>query len=431
MDNSKDKAASNKFRLSALELEAGLFDAIYDNNTALAQRYFSHMQKHLMGSRKSTKRKTYQRILNRCRLLAIHYGRDEILLKIARMPSKGGISVSRGKSKNKVVLQSKLFRAIRKNNIREIERTLKQMPKTSEKEMLSKGLGLACYFGHKNLIVKFLEKGADINYDNGDALHWIAREGRLDIIKNLVENHGVDITSNGNASLVAAIAGSGNSNNIDTAKYLIDLGADIHANNNQALVTAIDIGSDDIVKLLLDEGADMDIAFSKVKRDIENNMELPELAGKFDKWWQYYQEIYLDLFNQRFCDDYDVEDLRKVIDTDRGLTGFAIAIKAGKMEDVLQKLNEKNETLNVSDIKNMMGGKISGVELFNNRGKLSELFNASMWSHSPNSIKELWHDLSEGDRNKVNLKQLFSQAKSINLRHYVRDNRRKNTGPRK
>ncbi len=435
MGNSRSNEASSRFQFSALELEAGILDAVYDNDLDRLQRYLSYMQKNLLGSRKSKKRKDYQKIIKYAHMLAMHYGRDKALFRIMKMPAKGNMALlNRNRKQNIAVNQLKFFRAIRKNNFKQAEATLKQIPKSKQREILSKGLGLACYFGHENLIVKFLEKGADINYNNGDTISWIVREGRADIIKNLVEKHGVDVTAVGSNILIGAVAGYNPKNakkHTKTVKYLIDLGVDIHTNHNEALTIAIDTGSSDVVQLLLEAGADMDIAFSRVKSDVEKNIEKPELLDKFNKWWQNYEAIYIDIFNKYFeGKDYQIDDMRRIIDNKRGITGFAVAIKAGKIDEVLKKIIKNGQQLKTSDIRNMAGGKISGVELFNNRNKLSDLFNTTIWYRRPDAIKELWHDLPENDKKQVDLKQLFLQTKSANLRNYIKNNR-KNRGPKK
>ena len=77
-------------------------------------------------------------------------------------------------------------------------------------------------------------------------------EGRLEIIKYLVDN-GADIHANDEYDLRRAAANG----RLEVVKYLVDNGADIHANDDGALRWAAENGRLEVVKYLIDNGADI------------------------------------------------------------------------------------------------------------------------------------------------------------------------------
>lgn len=108
-----------------------------------------------------------------------------------------------------------------------------------------------------------LKEGADINssdYAGVTALHKAAANGRLEIVKYLLEK-GVNIdpkTREGATPLAWAVIRGHN----EVAAYLIDKGADIHNKSGllqlDALGHASSKGNSDLIKLLLQKGANID-----------------------------------------------------------------------------------------------------------------------------------------------------------------------------
>ncbi|MNY42078.1 Ankyrin repeat protein [compost metagenome] len=79
--------------------------------------------------------------------------------------------------------------------------------------------------------------------------------GHLEVVKFLLEQ-GADIHAESNKALrFAAIEGC-----LDVVKYLVEQGADIHAQNEGALQTAAQRGHIEVVKCLVEQGAPIDVA---------------------------------------------------------------------------------------------------------------------------------------------------------------------------
>ena len=113
-----------------------------------------------------------------------------------------------------------------------------------------KSLGIAAYNDHLE-IVKILLENADISILN-TALIVVCKYGFLKIIKLLIDK-GADIHANNDMVLRTAV-GSGY---LELVQLLLDNGADIHAHNDNALQRAICDGNLKIIKLLLENGADV------------------------------------------------------------------------------------------------------------------------------------------------------------------------------
>ena len=92
----------------------------------------------------------------------------------------------------------------------------------------------------------------DVHTENNDALRWAAEKGDIDMVKFLVEK-GADINANDGLALFLAA----NIGNYDMVKYLVEKGADIHACNDSALCCAAENGSLDVLKFLVEKGADI------------------------------------------------------------------------------------------------------------------------------------------------------------------------------
>lgn len=104
-------------------------------------------------------------------------------------------------------------------------------------------------------VVKFLiENGAKIHpWDHSQANISVIFND-LDVAKYLVENCGVDIHLDSDLFIRAKSTVWGN---FDKIKYLIEQGADIHANSDEALRMASRSGCLNIVKYLVENGADI------------------------------------------------------------------------------------------------------------------------------------------------------------------------------
>ncbi|QIR16579.1 ankyrin repeat domain-containing protein [Shewanella aestuarii] len=92
-----------------------------------------------------------------------------------------------------------------------------------------------CSDGHLDVIKQAAIKGIDINFDNGDFLVNAVIGGHQHIVQYLIEELGAGVQSNKNAALRFASC----CDQPDIIKYLLEQGADIHADFDSALYWAI------------------------------------------------------------------------------------------------------------------------------------------------------------------------------------------------
>ena len=115
--------------------------------------------------------------------------------------------------------------------------------------------------GYKKVVIYALEHGADIHYDDDDALTGAVRYGHTDIVKILIANgakiksgyQNFTITANSPTTLGVAAKYGHN----DIVEILLGAGAEISAKHDQALRMAVHAGQVDTVKLLIAKGANV------------------------------------------------------------------------------------------------------------------------------------------------------------------------------
>ncbi len=135
----------------------------------------------------------------------------------------------------------------------------------------------AAQSGNLGMLEELVDLGANINA-NSDTLENAIRSKNLDVIEYLiasgVNTHGITVTdavASGNLAIVKYLESLGiydadYTNQLDNAifhghldliEYLLENGADVHAENDDTLLTAIGLGKLDIVKYLVEHGANI------------------------------------------------------------------------------------------------------------------------------------------------------------------------------
>lgn len=128
-----------------------------------------------------------------------------------------------------------------------------------------KALIQGAFDGDLSMVQGLVKKGASIDATGPKkrtAMIWAAANGHTPVVKFL-HGAGADINakdSNGQTPLMFAVKGS----HVEAVEYLLENGADINARSIKqgftALITAAAVGNANVVRLLLEHGADKDIA---------------------------------------------------------------------------------------------------------------------------------------------------------------------------
>ena len=126
---------------------------------------------------------------------------------------------------------------------------------------------IACENGNEEMFNLLVENNADINTKSSwgaSALIYASEKGNINIMQYLIDN-GIDVNGkaddNGDTPLIWAVTGE---NPYEASKLLIENGADVNATNNSGVAPATILAGSvpEVVKLLKDNGADLDTKFA-------------------------------------------------------------------------------------------------------------------------------------------------------------------------
>ncbi|MEI0486788.1 ankyrin repeat domain-containing protein [Brachyspira intermedia] len=126
---------------------------------------------------------------------------------------------------------------------------------------------IACEKGNEEMFNLLIENNADINEKSSwgaSALIYASEKGNINIMQYLIDN-GIDVNGkaddNGDTPLLWAVTGE---NPYEASKLLIENGADVNATNNSGVAPATILAGSvpKVVKLLKDNGADLDTKFA-------------------------------------------------------------------------------------------------------------------------------------------------------------------------
>ena len=126
---------------------------------------------------------------------------------------------------------------------------------------LNYALEWASYYGHLELVKQVIKAGANPNASNGIALQMACRNGHTDVVKYLIELGMLNNIPDLNILLEVV-----ENRHIEIAKYLLSneniFGTnlcDIHADHDCALRLAVEMDYIEMIKLLLEYGANPNI----------------------------------------------------------------------------------------------------------------------------------------------------------------------------
>ena len=139
----------------------------------------------------------------------------------------------------------------------------------------------SAYHGRLDLVKKAMDKGGDPNYSNSAPIQMASRNGHYDIVKYLMEkgssksilniNILIEAIEENHSEIVNYLLGDNNygiiieENHEQIVNYLVDnnnhgiILCDVNTDHGYALRTAINLGRIEIVKKLINSGADINI----------------------------------------------------------------------------------------------------------------------------------------------------------------------------
>ena len=161
-----------------------------------------------------------------------------------------------------------LMEAVRTDNIKMAKLLIEHNSDINIKNKDGKNMiMIACENGNEEMFNLLLENNADINEKSSwgaSALIYASEKGNINIMQYLIDN-GIDVNGkadeNGDTPLLWAVTGE---NPYEASKLLIENGADVNATNNSGVAPATILAGSvpKVVKLLKDNGADLDTKFA-------------------------------------------------------------------------------------------------------------------------------------------------------------------------
>lgn len=135
-----------------------------------------------------------------------------------------------------------IFTALQQNNTEATDRIFKEHP-TYHRANAGLYLGIAGSIGHTDVIKTMLDNGVDINVNAGLGLAKAAAFNFKETVDFILSHSKKDINR--------ALHATAEKNNVEMFNHLVANGADIAHNNHEALKTAVQCKSDDIVKEII------------------------------------------------------------------------------------------------------------------------------------------------------------------------------------
>ena len=133
---------------------------------------------------------------------------------------------------------------------------------------LGLALGSASQAGRTSVVALLLDRGADVHFDDDDALRWSAYKGHVKSVRLLL-GRGANIHARNDEALRRQCRGS--PRNMEMTRLLLDRGANIHAQNDKLLRDAVTAGQHKMARLLLDRGANIHALHDRALRAARSN----------------------------------------------------------------------------------------------------------------------------------------------------------------
>lgn len=139
---------------------------------------------------------------------------------------------------------------------------------------MNDGLTQACVFGHLETIQYLIENGADVHVHEDTPLMIAIDQGHLNVVQYLL-NRGADANAQGGETILTSITAL---NNVEMLEELVNAGGDIHVNNEEPLLLAVEQEDIELVEFLLTRGAVITDEIRQAAINIDNEEIMSSLG---------------------------------------------------------------------------------------------------------------------------------------------------------
>lgn len=205
-------------------------------------------------------------------------------------------------------------------------------------------------------------------------------------------------------------------NAADTAKLLLDHGADPNDTNLALINVAISHGYGDLIPLLLDNGARPDQLYQgKTAFEWAERMGDTKSQTLLNNWATRQTRIKLE---ESFFDNKTMDDLRKAADKPYldGDTNLIMAARGNKFAKVMEISKQDKNPLTLNDClkKDKSGANL--LDVLATHGRLSDVFNAGSWAQDATTARSLLDNIPKGYAHQVNKEDFLKNLSQQRLR---------------
>lgn len=264
----------------------------------------------------------------------------------------------------------------------------------------------ACRQGQGKMIEMFLSHGVDVNVRDGEGFVTACENKAFDIAKLLLDK-GADIDAQGARALrLSAYRGDK-----ETVEFLLANKADpnLRSQYDTPLTEAVKGGNTGIVRLLLENGADLSLmnyeAWRAARRQHNRDMQRALVEGERAAREKLKTEK-LREFRATFPRGYSVDDLRETKGPS-GDTGLLLAAHTGQFADLLRRA--KGGSLVPADLFHPDDRLDSVMGVLHRTKTLQQFFDPAFWTDRTGQVVEAFESLPAGMRSRIKLDAITAQ----------------------
>lgn len=285
---------------------------------------------------------------------------------------------------------------------------------------------------------RLLERGADANFRDGQALVAAAGKGRMGAL-NLLLSKNMSQGAKNSALVEATVGGS-----IEAVRSLIAAGADVKADDSAALWYCAMHGRDKIADTILKAGADVkshnlellcialahgygDVATVFLRHgaspgDYYRSLNAFEWAAEtgqmafaktLRQWVNSDEHIGPAHFRAQ-----SLGELRRVLPDHGGRTGFHVAAAAGSFDVICEKiLSDNNDQMRVEDLTRIAPpAGPSVLAVLGQVGQLSTAFNAQLWAGRKDEMLQAYAAVPAAFRDQIDMPAVSSAIDHLTIK---------------
>ncbi len=285
---------------------------------------------------------------------------------------------------------------------------------------------------------RLMERGADANFRDGQALVAAAGKGRMGVLhllltKNMAQaakdSALVEATVGGREDAITALLGAGADVRADDsaalwycamhgrdkiADTLLKAGADVKSHNRELLCIALAHGYGDVATVFLKHGASpADYYRSLNAFEWAAETGQMEFAKTLRQWVSSDEHIGPAHFRAQSLDE-----LRRVLPDRGGRTGFHVAAAAGSFDVICEKiLSSGNEQMRVEDLTRIAPpAGPSVLAVLGQVGQLSAAFNAQLWAGRKDDMLQAYAAVPAAYRDQIDMQAVSSAIDHLTIK---------------